>query len=702
MQPSVSAQSTQNTCSLLRVEGEPLSGLRRNSSTRRRARSAVTLLAGLVGLVIATGELSVGAATGAQTTPLWPIASELALPANAAPSAGGNQDAEPGQVTCTSAGNCVTVGGYADTSTDSEPFVSTETNGAWNSPIEPALPSGADPVAGDEEADLGDVACTSPGNCVAGGEYTDGSGPSDDDYQAMTTTETNGVWAAAVETVLPTPHDTAVNGQDAAIDGLSCTSVGNCVGVGGYEDTSDDYQAMTVIETSGVWAQAVKLALPAGAGGAGAQNAYLDHVTCTSAGNCVAVGDYEDTGANEQALIATETSGTWSSAKLTLPSDNYTGAHQYGQLADVYCTGVGNCVAVGVYTNTADKDAPMIATETSGTWTQASTAPTPQGEDGNFNDLASVTCVSLGNCVAGGEYENGSHHDAGYFATETSGAWAPPTTINPPANADTTAHPYAYLDSVTCTSLLSCVAAGAYEDTNDNYETMVVSSVLTPAISTASLPAASLGVPYSGQLSATAGTGSYAWSVDAGALPAGLTLNASSGAISGTPTGLGTSNFTIALGDNGIPGLVATLPLSILVNGSAVGTAHLGGVRVKGQSATVTVACAQFAVQTCAGKLTITAVEHGAGHTLTAVSAHKKPKKKTHTVTLASSAYSVSGATSASVKVTLNAAGKELVKRFHSLHAELVLTPSSSATATAKHALSFTYHKPKPKKKHHS
>jgi hypothetical protein len=31
----------------------------------------------------------------------------------------------------------------------------------------------------------------------------------------------------------------------------------------------------------------------------------------------------------------------------------------------------------------------------------------------------------------------------------------------------------------------------------------------------------------------------------AGSLPAGLTLNASTGAITGTPTGSGTSNFTI-------------------------------------------------------------------------------------------------------------------------------------------------------------
>src|SRR5205814_7077182 len=46
------------------------------------------------------------------------------------------------------------------------------------------------------------------------------------------------------------------------------------------------------------------------------------------------------------------------------------------------------------------------------------------------------------------------------------------------------------------------------------------------------------------------GTAPYAWSVISGSLPAGLTLNATSGAISGTPTTAGTSNFTAQVTDS--------------------------------------------------------------------------------------------------------------------------------------------------------
>ena len=54
-----------------------------------------------------------------------------------------------------------------------------------------------------------------------------------------------------------------------------------------------------------------------------------------------------------------------------------------------------------------------------------------------------------------------------------------------------------------------------------------------------------VGALYSQTLAATGGTGTYAWSVVGGALPAGLSLNANTGAVTGTPTTAGTSNFTV-------------------------------------------------------------------------------------------------------------------------------------------------------------
>jgi hypothetical protein len=69
------------------------------------------------------------------------------------------------------------------------------------------------------------------------------------------------------------------------------------------------------------------------------------------------------------------------------------------------------------------------------------------------------------------------------------------------------------------------------------------------AVSTTSLPAGSVGTAYDHSVEVTGGTLPYAWSISGGSLPAGLSLNPSTGAITGTPTSAGPANFTIHLED---------------------------------------------------------------------------------------------------------------------------------------------------------
>jgi Putative Ig domain len=84
-------------------------------------------------------------------------------------------------------------------------------------------------------------------------------------------------------------------------------------------------------------------------------------------------------------------------------------------------------------------------------------------------------------------------------------------------------------------------------------------------ISTTSLPGAVVGVSYTAALQAIGGKAPYTWSVTTGALPAGFAFS-SGGMISGTPTALGTSPFTVQVSDSSSPKLSAQLPLSITVN----------------------------------------------------------------------------------------------------------------------------------------
>ncbi|MGP0025939.1 MAG: beta strand repeat-containing protein, partial [Streptosporangiaceae bacterium] len=77
--------------------------------------------------------------------------------------------------------------------------------------------------------------------------------------------------------------------------------------------------------------------------------------------------------------------------------------------------------------------------------------------------------------------------------------------------------------------------------------TLVVSSGV--ALSFPAPPNTDVGIGYSDTLTATGGTGPYAWSVSAGSLPGGITLNASTGALAGTATTAGTSSFTVKVTD---------------------------------------------------------------------------------------------------------------------------------------------------------
>jgi hypothetical protein len=90
--------------------------------------------------------------------------------------------------------------------------------------------------------------------------------------------------------------------------------------------------------------------------------------------------------------------------------------------------------------------------------------------------------------------------------------------------------------------------AGTPQQTQSANLTLTVSAG-TPVVTTAALAAATVNVPYSQTLTynAEGQTGAAVWAISAGALPAGITLNPSTGTISGTATATSTSAVTVTV-----------------------------------------------------------------------------------------------------------------------------------------------------------
>jgi PKD repeat protein len=86
------------------------------------------------------------------------------------------------------------------------------------------------------------------------------------------------------------------------------------------------------------------------------------------------------------------------------------------------------------------------------------------------------------------------------------------------------------------------------------------------SMTTASLANGTIGLGYSATLAATGGTVPYSWTIASGLLPSGLTLNAATGSITGTPTAAATSNFTVQVRDSASPATTISKVLSITVS----------------------------------------------------------------------------------------------------------------------------------------
>jgi len=89
--------------------------------------------------------------------------------------------------------------------------------------------------------------------------------------------------------------------------------------------------------------------------------------------------------------------------------------------------------------------------------------------------------------------------------------------------------------------------------------------IVTLSISCASPPGGTVGIAYTHTFPVVGGTSPFTFAITVGSLPSGLTLNTSTGIVSGTPTTPGSSSFTIQVTD--ASSLTSSVPCSITITG---------------------------------------------------------------------------------------------------------------------------------------
>ena len=143
---------------------------------------------------------------------------------------------------------------YSDSSSSSQAFVVNETGGVWGNAIEPP---GFSALNAGGNGHIASVSCSSPGNCAAGGTYSDSSG----NNQTFVVNETGGVWGQAIGV----PGTAALNaGGNAFLDSLSCApgAALDCAAAGSYADSSGSWHAFVARETGGVWGRPSRCPAP--------------------------------------------------------------------------------------------------------------------------------------------------------------------------------------------------------------------------------------------------------------------------------------------------------------------------------------------------------------------------------------------------------------------------------------------------------
>jgi hypothetical protein len=297
-------------------------------------------------------------------------------------------------------------------------------------------------------------------------------------------TESGGRWTAPVS--LKAPAGAAGN-QGVTVYSVSCGVAGNCAAVGSYENGHGDTAAFVDNERGAHWLAAKILPLPVNALERG-QDALVRSVSCSSANTCSAIGTYQDNnpvGSRTEGFVAAERSGVWGRARqISLPASNF---NPFVTISQIACSSSTDCVGVGSFINNNDVTEALVVNEVNGVWHRAQALTLPASAS-RFADasVTEVTCLKNSSCAAFGSFNAANGAIEAMSASESGGVWSGATALAMPTNASTNPHVFLFgYGGIACATADNCSAGGQYKDSAGNYQGFLaneVNGVWSPAV----------------------------------------------------------------------------------------------------------------------------------------------------------------------------------------------------------------------------
>jgi kumamolisin len=316
-------------------------------------------------------------------------------------------------ISCLNDGHCVSVGAYYDNAGNREGVVLVLSANSWSATEAPLPP---DAVASNQSGWLSSVSCASDDNCVAIGNYTNNESLPITDNPGLLEVLSSGGWTASRA---PLPPD-ATSDEGPSLSSVSCALDGTCAVSGSYTIPSLegglDNAGLLEVLSGNSW-NATEAPVPGDA--AGDPDARMSSVSCSTDGNCVGIGTYTDSEGYNPALLEVLSGDNWTATTVPVPA-NASSAASYTELSAVVCPVAGNCVAVGYFTPGPYEG--VVDALSDGSWSVAATSaalgdytmPEALAEWA----LSAISCSTAGSCAA---IDDGQYGDLGDFLAVLSG-----------------------------------------------------------------------------------------------------------------------------------------------------------------------------------------------------------------------------------------------------------------------------------------